>query len=133
MTDKILPCVLGLGYVGLPVFTRLQKKFTTVGFDIDKKRILDLKKRVDTNNEFSRNELIFRNKSFLSNSIKDIAKCNFFIVTVPTPLKKNKTPDLNSLFNACKSIVKFLKNGDIIVFESTVYPGTSELLTKKIF
>ena len=74
MTDKILPCVLGLGYVGLPVFTRLQKKFTTVGFDIDKKRILDLKKRVDTNNEFSRNELIFRNKSFLSNSIKDIAK-----------------------------------------------------------
>ena len=133
MKKNILPCVVGLGYVGLPVFNRLQKKFTTIGFDINTKRISTLKKRIDTNNEFSPKELNLKTNSFFSSSIKDLKNSNFFIITVPTPLKKNNIPNLSSLFEASKLVAKNLKKGDIIFFESTVYPGTSELLIKKVF
>ena len=133
MKNVILPCIVGLGYVGLPVFNRLQKKFKTIGFDINKKRILSLKKKLDTNNEFSSSELKLRNNSLFSSSIKDLKKCNFFIITVPTPLKNSNIPDLADLFEASKLVSMHLKKGDIIFFESTVYPGTSELLVKKIF
>lgn len=133
MINKILPCVVGLGYVGLPVFTRLQQKFKTVGFDISKSRVSNLKKKNDTNKEIKPSKLILKNKSFFSNIAKDLQACNFFIVAVPTPLKKNKSPNLEFLYSASKLITKFLKKGDIIVFESTVYPGTSAILTKKFF
>ena len=133
MKDLILPCIVGLGYVGLPVFNRLQKKFRSIGFDINKKRVSSLKKRIDTNNEFLPSELELKNNSLFSSSIEDLKKCNFFIITVPTPLKNNNIPDLTDLFEASKLISKNLKRGDIIFFESTVYPGTSELLVKKIF
>ena len=133
MKNLILPCIVGLGYVGLPVFNRLQKKFTTIGFDINKKRVSNLKNKIDTNNEFSSSELKLKNNSFFSSSIKDLKKCNFFIITVPTPLKNNNIPDLADLFEASKLVSMYLKKGDIIFFESTVYPGTSELLVKKNF
>ncbi|MDA7572709.1 nucleotide sugar dehydrogenase [Candidatus Pelagibacter sp.] len=133
MKNYILPCIVGLGYVGLPVFNRLQKKFLTIGFDINKKRVSYLKNKIDTNNEFLSKDLILKNSSIFSSSIKDLKRSNFFIVTVPTPLKKKNIPDLTALFSASRLIAKNLKKGDIVFFESTVYPGTSELLIKSIF
>jgi UDP-N-acetyl-D-galactosamine dehydrogenase len=126
---KIFPCVIGLGYVGLPVFLRLQSKFTTVGFDINKNRIKSLKKRIDINNEFSHSQLVLKNNSFLTDNIKDIKKCNFFIVTVPTPVFKNNLPNLQPLISASKIISSILKKKDIVFYESTVYPGITDYLT----
>jgi UDP-N-acetyl-D-glucosamine/UDP-N-acetyl-D-galactosamine dehydrogenase len=131
--NKIFPCIVGLGYVGLPVFNRLQKKFKTIGFDTNKLRILSLKKRKDINNEFNSKELKLNNNSFFSNNLKDISMCNFYIVTVPTPLKNNNIPDLSSLISASNIITKFLKKNDIVIFESTVYPGTTKILINDIF
>ena len=133
MINKIFPCIVGLGYVGLPVFSRLQKKFKTIGFDTNKLRILSLKKKKDTNNEFNFKKLKLNNNSFFSNNLKDISMCNFYIVTVPTPLKNNNIPDLSSLISASNIITKFLKKNDIIIFESTVYPGTTKILINDIF
>ena len=125
MQNKIFPAVIGLGYVGLPIYLNLQKKINTVGFDIDKEKILNLKKKIDTNNQFKKKEF-FRHKikNFISNYLQ-LKKCNFFIITVPTPIFKNKKPDLGPLLNATKIIGKIIKNGDIVVYESTVYPGVT--------
>ena len=125
MQNKIYPAVIGLGYVGLPIYLNLQKKINTVGFDIDKEKILNLKKKIDTNNQFKKKEF-FRHKinNFISNYLQ-LKKCNFFIITVPTPIFKNKKPDLGPLLNATKIIGKIIKNGDIVVYESTVYPGVT--------
>ena len=84
MQNKIFPAVIGLGYVGLPIYLNLQKKINTVGFDIDKEKILNLKKKIDTNNQFKKKEF-FRHKinNFISNYLQ-LKKCNFFIITVPT-------------------------------------------------
>ncbi len=125
MRNRIFPAVIGLGYVGLPIYLNLQKKINTVGFDIDKKKILNLKKKIDTNNQFKKKEF-FRHKinNFISNYLQ-LKKCNFFIITVPTPIFKNKKPDLRPLLNATKIIGKIIKNGDIVVYESTVYPGVT--------
>ena len=133
MKNNIIPCVVGLGYVGLPVFTRLQKKFNTVGFDINKKRVLSLKKKIDVNKEFLSSDLVLKKNSFFSYDSKDLIKCNFFIITVPTPIKGKNIPNLAYLNSASEIISKNLKKGDIIIFESTVYPGTCDLLTKKYF
>ncbi len=133
MINKISPCVVGLGYVGLPVFNRLQKKFRTVGFDTNKLRISSLKKKIDSNKEFTSLDLKLNNKSIFSNNFKDIMMCNFYIVTVPTPLKNNNIPDLSSLISASNIIARSLKKNDIIIFESTVYPGTTKLLINDIF
>jgi len=130
--NKILPCVIGLGYVGLPVFIRLNKKFSTTGFDINKKRIAYLKKKIDINGEIRKSDLKLNHKSLFTNSHKDIYKSNFYIVTVPTPLKNNTQPDLTMLENATKLIARGLKKNDVIIYESTVYPGTTLSLTKKI-
>jgi UDP-N-acetyl-D-galactosamine dehydrogenase len=126
MQNKILPAVIGLGYVGLPIYLSLQKKINTVGFDIDKKKILNLKKKVDTNNQFKKINFFFHKKKNLSSNFLQLKKCNFFIVTVPTPIFENKKPDLRPLINATKIIGKIIKNGDIIVYESTVYPGVTK-------
>ena len=79
INKKILPCVLGLGYVGMPIFNILNKKFKTVGFDTNKSRINELKNKKDRNNEFSKKELVLKNKSLFSFLEKDIKNCNFFI------------------------------------------------------
>jgi UDP-N-acetyl-D-glucosamine/UDP-N-acetyl-D-galactosamine dehydrogenase len=122
---KINPCVIGLGYVGLPVLINLSKKFNTCGFDINKKRILDLKKNLDTTKEFKKEELNTLKKTNLTFELNDIKKYNFFIICVPTPINTNKKPNLSPLISACKAIAKVIKKNDIIIFESTVYPGTT--------
>ena len=122
----IRPCVIGLGYVGLPIFIRLQKKFDTIGFDLNKNRIQNLKKGIDLNKEHLKREICYNKNSFVTNNVQKIKNCNFFIVCVPTPITKSNKPDLNALISSCKILSKIIKRGDIIFFESTVYPGVTE-------
>jgi len=127
MSKQIYPCVIGLGYVGFPIFKELIKKFKVNGFDINKKRITELKKGID-NNETIRKKFFLPNRNKITNSLNDIRKSNFFIICVPTPIFKNNKPDLTLLIKATKNIAKIIKKDDIIFFESTVYPG----VTRKI-
>ena len=124
--NKINPAVIGLGYVGLPIFIRLNKKFKTIGFDINKSRITELSNKKDLNKEFTSKDLILKNGSFFSNRYDDLKKFNFFIVTVPTPIFKNNNPDLRNLISVSNILKKIVKKNDIIFFESTVYPGVTE-------
>ncbi len=125
------PCIIGLGYVGLPILLNLSRKFKTIGYDINKKRISDLKKFKDSFNEFKKKEL--KNKNIiLTHDIFKTNKANFYIVAVPTPILKNKRPDLTHLRKVSENLSKIIKNGDIIFFESTVYPGITNNLCKKI-
>lgn len=123
---NIKPCVVGLGYVGLPVLLSLSKKFKTCGFDINKQRIIDLKKKIDKTKEFNKSELNKLSSTILSSESDDLKKFNFYIICVPTPININKKPDLSPLILACKIIAKVLKKNDVVVFESTVYPGTTQ-------
>ena len=124
--NNIKICVIGLGYVGLPLALEFGKKFQTIGFDINKSRVHQLKKFIDINNEFNINEIKSSKKiSFYSNFDK-VNKSSIYIVTVPTPVKKNNQPDLSLVLNACALIAKKIKKKDIVVFESTVYPGATE-------
>ena len=118
-------CVIGLGYVGLPVALAISKKFNTIGYDIDKKRLFNLKRKIDSNNEFSKKDFLKKKISF-TNNYKEIKDCNFFIVCVPTPITKNNIPDLRLVDKSVSLLAKVVKNGDIIVLESTVYPGITE-------
>lgn len=129
---KILPAIIGLGYVGLPVFISLKKKFKVIGFDTNKERVTNLNHQTDTNNEFSKNELKLLNKSLITNKKQYLKKCNFFIITVPTPINKNNLPDLKYIISAFKTISKYIKKNDIIFLESTVFPGTTEKICKNI-
>ena len=125
------PCVIGLGYVGLPILLNLSKKIKTIGFDINKKRILDLKNSRDTFNEFKKRDFA-KKKIFFTNDVFKAKSANFFIVAVPTPISKSKYPDLSHLKKVSENISKILKKGDIIFFESTVYPGVTNNLCKTI-
>ena len=129
---KIHPCVIGLGYVGLPIFLRLQKKFKTIGFDNNPKRIIELNQRIDRNKEFKKKELVLHNDSILSYSLDAIRNCNFFIIAVPTPIYKNNKPNISSLKSVSYNLSLILKKEDIIFYESTVYPGTTDYLAKNI-
>ncbi len=130
---KTKVCVIGIGYVGLPIFLNLSKTISVTGFDINKERIKKLNKFVDVYKEFKRDEIksFIKKKSNLTFKLNDIKNCNFFIVTVPTPIFKNKKPDLSMLIDSCKLIGKVLKKNDIIFFESTVYPGVTNKICKK--
>ena len=123
---KIYPCVVGLGYVGLPLFVRLKKKFCTIGYDTDKNRIKFLLKKKDKNKEFSKKDLILQNSSIITNNEKKIKDSNFYIVTVPTPITKKQEPDLKYLKSALTIIGKNLKQGDIVFIESTIYPSVTQ-------
>ena len=115
-------CVIGLGYVGLPISMQISKRFETIGFDVNTKRIKDLIKYKDTNNEFTRSE--FKNKKLIFTSqISEIKSCNFYIICVPTPITKKKIPDLNPLKKSFETISRILKKNDLVILESTVYPG----------
>jgi len=115
-------CVIGLGYVGLPISINLSKKFKTIGYDINKQRIKDLKKGKDLFNEFTKKTLKKRKINF-TDSINSIKRSNLFIITVPTPINKRKQPDLTHLKDVCNKLSEIIKKKDIIIFESTVYPG----------
>lgn len=118
--------VIGLGYVGLPLSVEFGKKYTTVGFEVNLDRVLELQAGVDTTLECSAEELEVSKYLTYSNNLDDLLSCNFYVVTVPTPIDKDKQPDLSPLVKASAMLGKVLNKNDIIVYESTVYPGATE-------
>ncbi len=125
MKDKI--AIIGLGYVGLPLAHAFAKKYEVVGFDINQNRIEELKAGFDRTLELNKEALTeIEEKVVYTSLLEDIASCNIYIVTVPTPIDKNNRPDLMPLINSSQSIGKVLKKGDIVIYESTVYPGVTE-------
>tara|TARA_A100001015_G_scaffold265437_1_gene313806 strand:- start:794 stop:2077 length:1284 start_codon:yes stop_codon:yes gene_type:complete len=124
-SKEIKIAVVGLGYVGLPLMSEFSKSFDTTGFDISEARIRSLQSGIDQTNEVSKKSLLKINKKFTFKA-KDIADCNVYVVTVPTPIKRNKSPNLMPLNKACKLIGPLLCKDDLVVFESTVYPGLTE-------
>lgn len=132
MTIKI--AVIGLGYVGLPLARLFATKYPVVGFDINQNRINELNSGLDSTlevDEAALNKVLVSSANestglFCSSSIEDIRDCNYYIVTVPTPVDKNNRPDLNPLYKSSETVGKVLKPGDIVIYESTVYPGVTE-------
>lgn len=124
--EDIKLAVIGLGYVGLPLAVEFGKKRTVVGFDINQKRISDLKSGVDHTLEVSTTELKEANQLSFTNELENLTESNCFIVTVPTPIDEHKNPDLTPLIRASQTVGKILKAGDIVIYESTVYPGCTE-------
>ncbi|SNC66995.1 UDP-N-acetyl-D-galactosamine dehydrogenase [Marinobacter sp. es.048] len=118
--------VIGLGYVGLPLAASFGEKREIVGFDINSKRIAELKDGVDFTREVSREELAAASSLSFTDNLEGIRDCQIFIVTVPTPIDEFKTPDLTPLVKASETVGKVLKQGDIVIYESTVYPGATE-------
>ena len=123
---KIKISILGLGYIGLPLAIKLAQFYETTGFDININRINELKKNIDRTKEVTKKDFKKKLKIDFTNDINEIKESNFYIITVPSPIKKNKTPDFQPLIKACDILSKVIKRGDICVFESTVYPGATE-------
>lgn len=132
--QNIRIAVIGLGYVGLPLAVEFAKKYPTIGFDINQKRINELAKGQDHTLEVAAPELnavlkqndASKNGLFLTSNVKEMGVANVFIVTVPTPIDEHKRPDLSPLIAASKTIGGVLKKGDIVIYESTTYPGCTE-------
>ncbi|MEX6456693.1 Vi polysaccharide biosynthesis UDP-N-acetylglucosamine C-6 dehydrogenase TviB [Moraxella osloensis] len=124
--DDLKIAVIGLGYVGLPLAVEFGKKFSTVGFDINRKRVDELRSGNDFTLEVNSEDLGRATHLIYTTEIEAIKDCNFYIVTVPTPIDDSNAPDLKPLESASKSVGKVIKNGDIVVYESTVYPGATE-------
>lgn len=132
--NTIKIAVIGLGYVGLPLARLFATKYNVIGFDINERRIKELNSGKDTTLEVEDHVLqavIKKEPSntaglFCTSTINDIKDCNYFIVTVPTPVDKNNRPDLTPLYKASETVGKVLKKGDIVIYESTVYPGVTE-------
>lgn len=121
--------MIGLGYVGLPLARLFSTKYPTIGFDMNRKRVEALMEGHDATLEVS-DELLqdaIKNHDFKCTAdIEDIRECNFYIVAVPTPVDENNNPDLTPLYGASETVGKVIKPGDIVVYESTVYPGVTE-------
>jgi UDP-N-acetyl-D-glucosamine/UDP-N-acetyl-D-galactosamine dehydrogenase len=117
--------VIGLGYVGLPLFIELSKYFEVIGFDVNRKKIKNLKNGIDENNEIQAASLSSADYSLTGNA-RELKKANFFIITVPTPIDIYKNPDLSHVENATRLVGKNMPESSIIVYESTVYPGVTE-------
>jgi UDP-N-acetyl-D-galactosamine dehydrogenase len=118
--------IIGLGYVGLPLALAFGEKFNTIGFDINKNRIKELLNKNDSNLLSKKNSFYKSKKLKFSSNEKDLRNANVFIITVPTPVKKNKKPDLSYLFSASRIVANNLKKNDLVIYESTVYPGLTE-------
>jgi len=121
--------IIGLGYVGLPLAVEFSKKFNVIGFDISETRASQLNSFYDKTNEISQGLLkkaIKKNKLLITNNNSDLSDVDCFIITVPTPIDKNKKPDLFPLLSASKMVGKLLRKGNIVVYESTVFPGATE-------
>ncbi|WP_374441863.1 nucleotide sugar dehydrogenase [Epilithonimonas sp.] len=134
MSHKI--AIIGLGYVGLPLARLFSTKYPVVGFDINQKRIAELNagkdETLEVEDDLLKSALVPDNPNFgetglfCSNKLEDIADSNIYVVTVPTPVDKNNRPDLTPLYKASETVAKVLKKGDIVIYESTVYPGVTE-------
>ncbi|MFR3215680.1 MAG: nucleotide sugar dehydrogenase [Dysgonomonas mossii] len=132
--NKIKIAIIGLGYVGLPLARLFATKYPVVGFDINKARIKELMSGVDHTLEVDADILqsVLKNENsgniglFCSCNLEDISDCNYYIVTVPTPVDKNNRPDLTPLYRASETVGKVIDKGDIVIYESTVYPGATE-------
>ncbi len=118
--------VIGLGYVGLPVAVEFGRRFPTVGFDINASRVADLRKGIDRTLETTSGELASATKLTVTDDLQQLKSCRVFIVTVPTPIDGFKRPDLTPLEKSSESVGKVLKRGDVVIYESTVYPGCTE-------
>ena len=120
--------VIGLGYVGLPVSVLFASKYKVIGYDINSKRVNELKNFKDETLEIQPKilEKSINSNLIISNDVESIIDCNIYIITVPTPVKKDNTPDLSILLNATKTVAKFISKGNIVIYESTVYPGCTE-------
>ena len=131
-SENIKIAVIGLGYVGLPLAVEFAKKYTVVGFDINQERVEELKKAKDNTLEVEESDLLSVLSTNSSNGFlptinkDDIASSNVFIVTVPTPIDENNKPIITPLIKASEAIGGILKQGDIVIYESTVYPGCTE-------
>jgi UDP-N-acetyl-D-glucosamine/UDP-N-acetyl-D-galactosamine dehydrogenase len=124
--ENVKIAVVGLGYVGLPLAVEFSKKFPTIGFDINQKRVNDLKSGLDVTGELSFRELNENDNLSLSSNTEDLAKFNVFVVTVPTPVDNFKKPDLGPLLNVSRMLGDIIKINDLVIYESTVYPGVTE-------
>jgi len=124
--NEVTIAVIGLGYVGLPLAVEFGNKFPTVGFDLSKKRIQELRDGIDTTLEVSDTELKACNHLTFTSHPENLKKCNVYIVAVPTPIDKSKRPNLRPLESASATVGEWLEPGDVVVFESTVYPGATE-------
>ena len=118
--------IIGLGYVGLPLAVAFGERYQVVGFDIHSERIANLKNGVDTTLQCTSQEIANAHQLVFTDDLTQIKDCTIFIITVPTPVTNNKQPDLNLLLTASKMVAGVIKKGDIIIYESTVYPGCTE-------
>ena len=124
-------CVIGLGYVGLPVALGLSSRFNTIGYDKNRERISELRNRYDSNSEFSKKNFYKKKISFISDK-KEINNCNFYIICLPTPVNKNKVPNIKPALSSLKLLKNKIKKDDIVVIESTVYPGFTKSFSDKM-
>lgn len=126
--DQIKIAVIGLGYVGLPLAVEFGKKRDVIGFDVNLTRLKELKANLDSTLETSKKELEEAKYLSFSEKIEDIQSCNCYIITVPTPVDEMKLPDLTMIKAASKTIGNILNKGDIVIYESTVYPDRKSVV-----
>src|SRR5690606_22035165 len=118
--------LVGLGYVGLPLAVEFGKQYDTIGFDISAERVAELRSGHDRTREVEEGDLRAAKRLSFASRLEEIGGCHVYIVTVPTPIDNAKRPDLGPLIRASESFGKVLKRGDVVVYESTVYPGCTE-------
>ncbi len=125
-SNEIKICIIGLGYVGLPLAVEFGKKFKTIGFDINIQRLEELKDGYDQTLEITCDEIKLSNHLSFTSNIDDIRNADVYIVTVPTPISDDKKPNLEPIFSASKLVGKVISDGNVVIYESTVYPGATE-------
>ena len=117
--------IIGLGYVGLPLAVEFSKLYETVGYDVNEKRVREIKASIDINGDIEE-EILSNLNAKITDSVDDISDSDVYIITVPTPIDENNDPDMTLLMSACKTVGSYLARDNIVIFESTVYPGTTE-------
>ena len=126
MDNNTKIAIIGLGYVGLPLAVSFGRQYKTIGLDINQSRVDELKAGEDCTLEVSKKELANAKKLIFTSDVQDVKSCDFVIVTVPTPIDKNKQPDMTPLQKASQMIGSVLRRNMIVIYESTVYPGATE-------
>ncbi|TXD42826.1 Vi polysaccharide biosynthesis UDP-N-acetylglucosamine C-6 dehydrogenase TviB [Lujinxingia vulgaris] len=124
--DTAQIAIVGLGYVGLPLAVEFGRRFDTIGFDINPRRVNELREGRDSTREVEPDDLVSAQRLRYTTELNDIADCNVYVVTVPTPIDEHKRPDLSPLESASRAVGAVLNKGDVVIYESTVYPGATE-------